>query len=49
MNQKSHKIIGTIGGKTGKTSVLPGFTKIECGVAAEDKDYVYPHLGSLLI
>ena len=30
---------GTIGGKTGKTSVLPGFSKIECGSGGAPHSY----------
>ena len=39
---------GTIGGKTGKTVVLPGFCKIEYGGGSGHVIGVLPGLGSVL-
>ena len=36
-----YKITGAVGGKTGKTSVLPGFSKIESGGGISGAPHCY--------
>ena len=38
---KNQNNSGAVGGKTGKTSVLPGFRKIECGGGSGDTLHSY--------